>query len=378
MDTSSELIHSLLPIFMVTTLGASMTAVGLVEGIAEATALIVRIFSGALSDYWRKRKSLTLIGYGLAALTKPLFPMAHTIGLVLTARFMDRVGKGIRGAPRDALIGDLAPLEIRGRCFGLRQSMDTVGAFLGPLLAILGMIIFADNIRIVLWLAVLPALIAVILLAIGVKEPETQVSTDKPSLRLQFRDIHRVGWAYWHLVIIAGILTLARFSEAFLILKGQEIGMGLAWVPLVLVLMNLVYSFAAYPAGILSDRIARKTVLLLGIAFLIIADLFLAFATNYYLLALGIIFWGLHMAFSQGLLATLVTDSSPPALRGTAYGVFNFVCGMAMLLASVIAGVLWDQLGPAYTFLTGLGFASVAGLALIGSRACDLSVKRVS
>ena len=364
MDTSSELIHSLLPIFMVTTLGASVTSVGMIEGIAESTALIVKIFSGTLSDYFGKRKLLVMIGYGMAALTKPLFPIANTVSMVLTARFLDRIGKGIRGAPRDALVGDIAPPEIRGACFGLRQSLDTVGAFLGPLLAIAGMLLWADNIRTVLWIAVVPALIAFLLLAFGVEEPKREHTTQAKS-PIHIRDIRHVGRAYWQLVAVAGVLTLARFSEAFLILKAQATGLPIAFVPMVMVVMNIIYSVAAYPAGILSDTVNRKTVLLIGVALLIAADVVLGFTSNLWMLTLGISLWGLHMAFTQGLLAAMVTDTTPAELRGTAYGVFNLVCGVAMLIASVIAGVLWDKFGASVTFFTGAGFAAIALISLL-------------
>lgn len=370
MDASSELIHSLLPVFMVSVLGVSMTEVGIVEGIAEATANITKIFSGTLSDYLGKRKLLTLIGYGMAAITKPLFPLANTVWLVLTARFIDRIGKGIRGAPRDALVGDLAPEEIRGACFGLRQSLDTVGAFIGPLLAILFMILLKGNIRAVMWVAVIPAFLAVLTLAFGVPEPETR-KDGKARVPIRIRDIYSVGKPFWILVVLAGVLTLARFSEAFLVLKAQNTGLSMTFVPAVMVVMNIVYALAAYPAGILSDRLDRKTVLLIGIVLLIAADITLGLSTNLMVLALGVSLWGLHMGFTQGLLATMVTDTTPAALRGTAFGVFNLVCGIAMLLASVIAGGLWDKYGPAATFYTGAGFASVAfaGLLFINSRA---------
>ncbi len=364
MDTSSELIHSLLPIFMVSTLGASMTSVGIIEGIAESSALIAKIFSGTLSDYFGKRKLLVMIGYGMAALTKPLFPIANTVGMVLTARFIDRIGKGIRGAPRDALVGDIAPPEIRGACFGLRQSLDTVGAFLGPLLAIAGMLLLANNIRTVFWLAVVPAIIAFLLLAFVVKEPEKQHTT-KAKSPIRIRDIRYVGSAYWQLVAIAGVLTLARFSEAFLILKAQATGLPIAFVPMVMVVMNIIYSVAAYPAGILSDGVNRKTVLLIGVAFLIAADVVLGFTSNLWMLTLGVSLWGLHMAFTQGLLAAMVTDTTPAELRGTAYGVFNLVCGVAMLIASVIAGLLWDKFGASVTFFTGAAFTTIALIGLL-------------
>jgi len=365
-DVSSEWIHSLLPIFMVTTLGASVTAVGVVEGIAEATALITKIFSGVLSDYLKKRKLLALIGYGLSACTKPLFPLSNSIGMVLTARFTDRIGKGIRGAPRDALIGDIAPPEIRGASFGLRQSLDTVGAVVGPLLAVLFMFLLADNIRAVLWIAVIPAFIAVAILARGVKEPEhRQLSTAHKTMRIS--DIRNAGKDYWQLVAIAGVLTLARFSEAFLVLKAQATGLPIALVPMVMVIMSLTYALSAYPTGKLSDRLDRYTVLIIGVIFLIAADIFLGLADNLWLLALGVGLWGLHMGFTQGLLAAMVTDTAPEQLRGTAYGVYNVVCGISLLTANVIAGVIWDRFGPSIMFFTGAAFTgiSLSGLLLL-------------
>jgi len=363
-DVSSEWIHSLLPVFMVSTLGASVTAVGVVEGIAEAAALITKIFSGALSDYLKKRKLLALIGYGMSACTKPLFPLSNTIGMVLTARFIDRIGKGIRGAPRDALIGDIAHPEIRGASFGLRQSLDTVGALTGPLLAILFMFVFAENIRTVLWIAVVPAFMSVAILARGVKEPENHdSSTANKSMHLSY--IRYAGKDFWQLVTIAGVLTLARFSEAFLILKAQNIGLPIVLVPVVMVIMNSTYALSAYPTGKLSDRLGRYTVLSIGIAFLVVADLILGYAANLWTLAIGVSLWGLHMGFTQGLLAAMVTDTAPQELLGTAYGIYNLVCGIAMLAASVVAGVLWDRYGASTTFFTGAAFTSLALLGLL-------------
>jgi MFS family permease len=364
MDVSSELIHSLMPILMVTTLSASVTAVGAVEGIAEATALLTKIFSGTLSDYLARRKPLTLIGYGLAAITKPLFPLANSLGLVLAARFLDRIGKGIRGAPRDALIGDIAPAEIRGACFGLRQSMDTVGAFIGPLLAMLFLLVFAGNIRAVLWIAVIPAFISVAILVFGVREPDKGRPTGEIRVPIRFRDVRQFGKSYWRLVAIAGVLTLGRFSEAFLILKAQVVGLPVALVPMVMVVMNIVYALAAYPAGALSDRINRISILLVGVAFLVTAGIVLALADGPWLLMLGVSLWGIHLGLSQGLFAAMIVDTTPAELRGTAFGVFNFASGIAMLLASVIAGVLWDWYGAGATFLAGAVFAGIALVSL--------------
>lgn len=368
MDISSEMIHALLPIYLVTVLGASTLTVGVIEGIAEAAASITKIFSGALSDWLGKRKLLAAVGYGLAAFTKPVFPLAGSVDWLVAARFIDRIGKGIRGAPRDALVADIAPPELRGASFGLRQSLDTVGAFIGPLAAIWLMALTSDNFHVVFWVAVVPAFIAFGLMVFGVEEPAHRKADGKPPLRL--RDAKRLGNAFWLVVGIASVLTLARFSEAFLVLRAQNVGMAVAWVPLILVVMNVVYALAAYPAGALSDRLGRYGVLAIGIGFLIVADVILAWGATIPFVLLGVVFWGLHMGFTQGLLATLVADTAPAELRGTAFGLFNLAGGIVMLAASVIAGGLWDAYGPAATFQAGAAFTSVAlaGLLVVKRR----------
>jgi len=360
MDVSSELIHGLLPVFLVVTLGASAAALGLIEGIAEATAHITRVFSGWLSDTLQRRKALAVAGYGLAAVTKPLFPLANAIWLVAMARFLDRIGKGIRGAPRDALIADVTPAEKRGTAFGLRQSLDTVGATVGPLLAIGLMYLFADDIRTVLWFAVIPAVIAVLILMIFVKEPP-HARQDK-RVPIKAREIRELGWFYWFVVVAGAVFTLARFSEAFLVIRAHDQGLALALTPAVIAVMSLVYAGAAYPAGRLQDRYGARPLLMAGLAALIAADLFLALGQGLPLIFLGIGLWGLHMGLTQGVLSALIAEAAPSRLRGTAFGIFGLVTGLAALTASILAGVLWDAIGPDATFLAGGGFA---GLALI-------------
>jgi MFS family permease len=325
MDVSSEMIHALLPVYLVTVLGASTLTVGFIEGIAEATASITKIFSGALSDWLGRRKLLAALGYGLAALTKPLFPLAPSVEWLVAARFIDRVGKGIRGAPRDALIADIAPIGLRGARFGL--------------------------------------------IAFAVSEPEPDPGREPSRNPLNTAAMRQLGSVYWRVVAVGVVFTLARFSEAFLILRAQNIGLNAMWVPAVLVLMNIVYALSAYPAGVLSDRINRTGLLALGLVFLAGADLALALLPNLGGLALGVVLWGLHMGLTQGLLSALVADAAPPSLRGTAFGYFNLFTGLALLAASVIAGALWDAYGPAGTFLAGLGFALVAlmGLFAVGN-----------
>ena len=367
MDISSEMIHSLLPLFMVTTLGASALTVGLVEGAAEATALIVKVFSGVLSDYLGKRKGLALFGYALGALSKPLFAMAPGMTSVLSARLLDRVGKGIRGAPRDALVADIAPPHLRGAAFGLRQSLDTVGAFLGPLLAVALMLLWHDDFRAVFWVAVVPGLLAVALLWWGVQEPDQPavVARRNPISRA---NLARLKPAYWAVVVIGAVFTLARFSEAFLVLKAHATGVPLALVPLVMVAMSAVYAASAYPFGKLSDGFSHRKLLAWGLLVLIAADLVLAMASGWPALLLGVLLWGLHMGMTQGLLAAMVAATAPADLRGTAYGFFNLISGLALLLASGLAGWLWDRFGAAFTFYAGAAFAVLALLGLLQQR----------
>jgi len=364
MDISSELIHSLLPLFMVS-LGASVSMIGLVEGIAEATSSITKVFSGVTSDYFKNRKFPVVLGYGLAAITKPIFPLATTIGWVLAGRFIDRIGKGIRGAPRDALIADLVPKELRGTAYGLRQSLDTTGAFLGPVLAIVCMAWFANNLKAVMWVAVVPAFIAAGLIALAVKEPESSSDASLSQSRLKLSDVKRLTRRYWFIVVLGAVFSLARFSEAFLILRARDIGLAIGLVPLILIVMNVVYALLAYPAGVLSDRIPARTLLLSGFSVLIASDLVLAMAHSPMVVFLGAALWGGHMALTQGLLSKLIADTSPNDLRGTAFGVFNLFGGVAVLLASVIAGGLWTALGPSATFFAGAAFAGFALLGLV-------------
>ncbi|TAK80654.1 MAG: MFS transporter [Betaproteobacteria bacterium] len=363
MDLSSELVHALLPVFMTVVLGASMVAVGVVEGIAEATASIVKVFSGALSDKLAHRKPLVALGYGLAALSKPLFPLAGSVALVLGARFMDRIGKGIRGAPRDALIADVTPEGQRGAAYGLRQALDTVGAVLGPLAAILLMLALASEVRTVLWFAVIPAVVSVLVLLLVVEEPgrSARQTTAQPVSRA----LREFGRHFWLVVALGAVMTLARFSEAFLVLRAQDLGIALAMVPSVLVVMNVVYTAIAYPAGIAADHGQRKALLVWGFAALIAADIVLGTTRDWFWFFGGIVLWGVHMGLTQGLLSTLVADAAPGRLRGTAFGVFHLVSGGALLAASVLAGWLWGAFGARWTFYAGAAFTALALAGLV-------------
>ena len=359
MDVSSEMIHAVLPLFVVGTLGASAALLGLIEGVAEATAQISKLFSGVLSDRWRNRKTLALLGYGLAAVVKPLFPLANSVSAVFVARFADRVGKGIRGAPRDAMVADMTPPELRGAAFGLRQSLDTVGAFTGPLLAIVLMGLFMADLRTVLWVGCLPALIAVALLGFGIEEPK-HVGNDNRKPGFNPATMRRLGRPFWIVAGFGAAMMLARFSEAFLVLRASAAGLSLTWVPLVMVVMSAVYSLSSFPAGVLSDRVGRLGLLAAGLIVLIGADMVLAFTSSVPAVMAGVALWGLHMGLTQGILTTLVADATPTELRGTGFGAFNLVGGVATLLASIVAGLLWDKGGPAPVFIAGAGFAAIA------------------
>jgi MFS family permease len=365
MDTSSELVHSLLPIFMNTVLGATMVTIGIIEGVAEGAAAITKVFSGAISDYLGKRKSLAVAGYALSSMSKLIFPLATTIGWVFGARFVDRIGKGIRGAPRDALIADITPSQLRGAAYGLRQSLDSVGAFVGPLLAVAFMLWLASDIKAVLWVAVVPAFLAVFLLIFAVREPEFLKHAAAPGKHVTLTEAKRLPLRYWLVVALGAVFTLARFSEAFLILRAQDVGLAVGYVPAIMIVMNVAYSMFAYPAGAAADRFPPRTLLLFGLVLLVIADISLALAASPWLAFLGAAFWGLHMAFTQGLLSKLVADNAPIELLGTAFGVFHLVGGGALFLASAIAGSLWSAFGAPATFIAGASFAALTAMGLL-------------
>lgn len=365
MDTSSELVHSLLPVFMASVLGASMVTIGLVEGIAEATASITKLFSGVLSDRVGRRKGLLVFGYGVAALTKPVFPLATSVQWVLIGRFVDRIGKGLRGAPRDALVADITAPELRGAAYGLRQALDSIGAFLGPLLAVVLMRWFMNDIRTVLWAAVVPASAAVVLLSLAVREPGRAHAHTGAQVEVTARAVRQLPPRYWVIVLLVFVFTLARFSEAFLVLRAQDVGLPVAYIPTVMIVMNVIYAGSAYPAGAAGDRFSPRILLVAGLAMLMGADAALALASTPALVFTGTALWGLHMGFTQGLLSKLVADTAPARLRGTAFGIFNLVAGGALLLASVIAGTLWAAVGPSATFIAGGTFAAITTVGLL-------------
>lgn len=359
MDTSSEMIHALLPVYLTTVLGAGMMTLGVIEGVAEAVAALTKLFAGALSDWLGKRKLLTALGYGLAGLSKPVFPLAPSIGWIVGARIVDRLGKGIRGAPRDALLADLTPPEQYQAAYGLRQSLDTAGAFLGPLIALALMLAWRVEIRTVFWIAVFPAMIATALVVFAVTDTPPAHMVKRVNWPIQRQDLARLSRPFWTVLLIAVLMTLARFSEAFLILRVQSFGLALALVPLVLVLMNVAYALSAYPAGLLAERAQPPHVLLLGMTALMAADILLAASTGLWMASGGVLLWGLHMGLTQGILSAMIAGTTPPDLRGTGFGLFNLATGLAVLLASPIAGALWSAWGPSGAFIGGTVLAGL-------------------
>lgn len=369
MDVSSEMIHGLLPVFLVGALGVTPLVVGLIDGVAESVVYVTKLFSGIWSDRIGRRKPLLLWGYGLAALSKPLFPLAGSAWLVLGARLFDRFGKGIRGAPRDALIADVTQESQRGAAYGLRQSMDTIGAFVGPLAAMLLMQLYANDVRRVFAWAVVPAALCLLTIVIAVREPERrQVAGGRPQgWPIRRAELQRLGRSFWLLQVIVTALGLARFSEAFLLLRVQAAGIAIGLVPATLIVMNVVYALSAYPAGRLSDRLPRASLLLVSAGVLGLAQVILAIPGLVPAVA-GVVLWGLHMGFSQGVLSAMVADASPADRRGTAFGVFNLVTGGAALVASAVAGALWTLWGPTVTFGVGAGLSACAAVLLIFQR----------
>jgi MFS family permease len=371
MDMASEAVHAFLPVFMVGVLGASPAILGLMEGVAEGLSSITKLFSGAISDRLRAHKALTIVGYSLGAISKPLFAIAPTVGWVFVARTVDRFGKGIRGAPRDALVAEYAPAEVRGAAFGLRQSLDTVGAILGPLAAMGVLLWFEMGIRVVFLLATIPAVLAVLVLWMGVKKRrEGYDILEKSPRQWPWQGGAKLPAAFWAVVVVGAMLTMARFSEAFLVLQAQDEGFQLAFLPLVLVIMNVVYAAVSYPAGVLSDRMAAYKLLALGCLVLLAADLVLAYGASLSWTVLGIALWGLHMGLTQGVLAALVAAAAPAPIRATAFGLFNLVMGIVMVVSSALAGVLWQDHGAQATFMAGGIFSllAVVGAVAVGPR----------
>lgn len=355
MDISSEMIHALLPLFMAGALGASAIWIGLVEGIGEGTALIAKVFSGVVADRFGHKKHLVFAGYFLGVVSKPVFALAGCMPVVLAARFFDRIGKGLRGAPRDAIVADVTDESIRGAAYGLRQSLDAAGAFVGPLIATLLLLLWTEDLRSIFWIALIPGAACLLLILIGVEDNVTETKNTK---RIEWNEIGSVMTpAFRQLVILGTLFSLARFSNAFIVLKAADIGIDQAWIPMIIVLMHIAFSLSSYPFGMLADRLNPMRLLALGMVLLALSDLLFAFAANTAVLILGVVLFGMHLGATQGIFSAIVSEVAVSHLRATAFGVFNFFSGIALLVSGLVAGGLWELFGAQYCFAGGVVFA---------------------
>jgi Major Facilitator Superfamily. len=362
MDTSSELVHSLSPVLLVNVLGASVVAVGMIEGVAEGIAAFTKVFAGAASDYFRRRKTLIVLGYALAALAKPLFPLATSASWVFAARFIDRMSKGIRDAPRDALVADITAQTERGAAYGLRQALDSLGSVVGPILAVLLMLALSGKIRTAMWIAVIPGILAVIVVALLVREPhQKQAAVREPPDWGKARELPP---RFWLIVTVGAIFTAARFSDSFLILRARDIGLSASYAPMIIVVLSCICAAGAYPAGVASDRISPRNLLLIGLGFLIAADVVLGVGHSIVPIFAGGALWGVHLALTQGVFAKIISDFVPVDLRGTGFGIFDLARGVAFVIANVVAGWWWRMSGAPAAFFSAAAFATIGGIGL--------------
>lgn len=367
-NISSVMIFSLSAVYLKSILGVPTGWIGFLEGAVEASAHATKLFSGIISDYLRRRKAVMVVGYVLVTLTRPILAISESFVAVFVARFFDRFGNGIQSTPRDALVGDIAPKEIKGECFGLRQSLGTAGSFTGGVVGILAMIWTADNFHHVFWIATIPAVLALIILVIAVKEPkpiplleeERDVNLEKPKRHpIRLSDLKRLGKDYWILMGIVGAFMLARPTEAFMSLHAHEtFGLLDRYLPAILLTYNFTYSLSSYPVGRLADRMNRYQLLQVGFGALILADLLLAFAPNIYIMFLGVAVWGIQMGISQSIFLTLVDHIVPQDLRGTAFGFFYLISALALIVAGTAAGNIaqhFGNVGTAFLASSGVG-----------------------
>lgn len=364
MDVSTEIVHSVMPIYLVTVLGASPMLVGAIDGVAEATASIMKVFSGALSDWVGRRKPLAIAGYGMAAITRPILPFASTVTEIFALRILDRIGKGVRVAPRDALVADHVRPEILGAAYGLRQGLDTIGALVGPIIAAIVLASSNNDFQWVFWVSCIPAALCVLIISLGVSEAARPADRPRPAFPLRPSQVRRLRGVFWGSMAIIMLLLIPRFSEGFLLLKAQQSGISVTWVPLLLAAVNLVAAPVSFPAGRLSDRIGRRHLVMSGFAVLVAAQLVLTVTDGPIGVLVGALFWGLHLGMTQGVLAAMIVDHAPADLRGTAFGVFHVASGLAVLVGSFGAGWIWDQLGSTTMFATAAAIG-VAGLAAL-------------
>jgi MFS family permease len=362
---SSAMIYGLLPVFLVKVLGVNVASVGLIEGMAESANSLIKIVSGTASDRIGRRMPLVIFGYTLSAVVKTLFPLAGAASTVLAARVLDRLGKGIRDAPRDAFLTDMTAPGLRGTSFGLRLALAIAGFVFGPFFAVGLMRLSGDDFRLVFWIALIPAFLSIIVLILAVKEMPFNHQPGGRGLRFQRGDLNALPVAFWWAIVIASLLSLARFSPAFLVLKAHATGVDAAYVPMILGLMYFVYSVTAYPFGVLADRFDRRLQLGIGTLILVGADAVLAHAQTIWGAAFGAALWGLQMGVTQPVIGAIVADAAPERLRGAAFGIYDLTIGLAAFAASSGAGILWSISGPGTAFGVSASIASGVALMLL-------------
>jgi MFS family permease len=359
MDISSEMIYPLVPLFLANVLGVNKSVIGLIEGIAEATASLLKVFSGWFSDRINNRKWLMAGGYGISTLSRPLIAIASGWLLILFSRFVDRLGKGIRTAPRDAIIAESADKNNLARAFSFHRAMDTMGAVVGPAIALLLLGYFDNNYRLVFWVSMVPGVLAVLMIILFIREKKRDTSTLAARPRLTLRHF---DWKVRFFILIATLFALGNSSDAFLILRAQQVGIATALVPAVYLTFNLVYSLAAVPAGIAADRFGRKRIILLG--FLLFSGLYYGFGAMETPGTIWLLFilYGLFMGLTEGIQKAFLATIIPTEFKATAFGAYATFVGLAAFPASLIAGWLWDHVSPAATFYYGSATAGLAAL----------------
>lgn len=365
MKISSVIVFTLSPLFMTQVLGASIFAVGILEGILEVITLLARIFSGIISDYIHKRKSIIVVGYIFALISRPFLALATRMEDVFLGRAFDRIGNGLDATPRDALVGDLAPPQIKGACYGLRESLSRAGSFAGALLVMALLWLTEGNFSLVFWIGSIPTVLALMVLVIFVKDsPNQQAQHKKPTHKFKLKDLKKLPLPFWLILLLSGLFMLSNFSGAFLILRAEQTGLDLHLTSLVMIIQNLATAGTAYPVGYLSDKMGRRSMMGVGIVLIVCSDLLLAWGGSLYTILGGVLLWGAEIGITQSILAVFLADTCPQDLRGTGFGLFHFINGCCLLLANVFAGWIWHDVNPSAMFLASAVMASCSAFVL--------------
>jgi MFS family permease len=362
MDVSSEMVYPLVPLFLSSTLGVSKSVVGLIEGIAEATASLLKLFSGVIADRFGKNKLLMGFGYGISTASRPILALASGWGMVFLARFTDRAGKGIRTAPRDAIIAASTPPGQLGLAFGFHRALDTAGAVVGPAVALAILAVWAADFRLVFWLSVVPGVLAVALIVWFI-EADGRVRPAQAALAWSLRGFDD---RFWEFLLVIGLFSLGNSSNAFLILKAEQVGTSPAWISGIYVGYNALYALMSVPGGLLADRVGMRRMIIVGLGLFAAVYAGIALASTPQQIAALFLCYGIYMGLTEGVQRAYLATLAPKERTATAFGLYHMVVGIAILPASLFAGVLWDTVGPAAPFLFGAGMAALAAVIFLG------------